>query len=152
MVQECPEEAPLIGRRRHLYRDHRSVHNASAAIERRGMLAHEFADDQRLADVGRAVHDNAGHALALWHLDQASKPMQRLDGAGMVDPAVDMQSLDAFVLRERQRLPSGWVQVNSSQAGATRCAVRATLFHGQLPSVTRAAACESAVCDISTWP
>jgi hypothetical protein len=58
--------------------------NASAAVKGRRMFAHELAHDERLADVRRSVHDQARHALALWHLDQASKASQRLDRSRIV--------------------------------------------------------------------
>ncbi|KUY50661.1 hypothetical protein WS45_28380 [Burkholderia sp. RF2-non_BP3] len=66
LEQQGRVESVLVRRRRHLHRDDRAHFDTESLVEFVRMRAAEFSDDLSFADIGVAVQQKAGHALASW--------------------------------------------------------------------------------------
>lgn len=116
LEEEGAVEATLVWRWRHLQCNGSAPLDTAVAIELRRVLAKELGNDQRLADVGCAVHHHARHALSLGRLQQPLEPLQGLGRPGIVDPAVALERLHALrVVQARKR------SCRRMQMGHLRC-------------------------------
>lgn len=82
--------------RRHLKKHDRLTSNAGALVELGGMVADELAHDLGLAHAGRAVEEQAWHAIAWRIVQKVLEAAQRQLGTWIADPAVGPNEADAL--------------------------------------------------------
>jgi hypothetical protein len=109
--QKGAVEPALIWRGWHLHTDNRPLLDPSLSVKPGRMFTKELGNDQGLADIGRPVQHHARHALLLGRVQQPLQPIDRLTSAGVVDPAVTRQRMDALVVVQCQHFAHSGMKV-----------------------------------------
>ena len=79
-------EAPLVGNRRRLHRDHRNARSDVAVAFLRRVLTHKSAEHRRLTVVGFADDEQVGHPVCLGQEQKLLELGPDAIGKGIADP------------------------------------------------------------------
>ena len=115
LMENSGKEAPIIGARRHLHDEHRSMLDARTTVKSRRMQALELLDDHRLAHATLTIQEQTGHAGAARLLDQFLEAIERTCRAGVAHPVGCPDLADPIVAPIECPFPNPLRQVRQIQ-------------------------------------